>query len=422
MMTLRTLLLLIGLSLATPSAFTESLPAPYLLRDPAVSRTEIAFSYAGDIWIAKRDGGDLRRLTSTGHEARPVFSPDGSQVAFTGDYDGGHGIYIVSAAGGEPRRLTYHPADVAVVGWTPDRTHVLFTSKRAAYARGVTQLYSIPAEGGFAAEVPVGRVSEGALSPDATRLAYVPGMPEQTTWKRYRGGAMKRIQMINLADSRIEGAIPRENSNDSHPMWVGGIIYFLSDRAGPVTLFAYDLNTHAVRQIIKNEGFDIKSASASSDAIVYEQFGSLHLLDLKTGNDRALDLRPTADFAELRPHFQKIELKRIRSAAISPDGSHAVFGVRGEILTVAGQSGEIRNLTNTPSVVERDPAWAPDGRSIAYFSDESGEYALHIRGPAFVPRCANSLSVIHRAFMPLRYGHPTRPGRLYRRSLELLVH
>jgi len=352
---------------------------PLLLRDPSISKSEIAFSYAGNIWVAGRDGKNVRRLTSGGHEGKPVFSPDGSQIAFVGDYDGNRGMYVVPAAGGEPRRLTYHPADGHVVGWTPDGKRILFTSSRAAFAGGVVQLFSVAVEGGFATQVPLARASEASLSGDAMRVAYVPNIQWQRAWKRYRGGQTTPIWITNLADSGVQATIPRDNSNDFNPMWVGDTIYFLSDRSGPVTVFAYDIKSQQVRQVVKNEGLDIKSASAVPDAIVYEQFGSLHLFDLKSGSDHALDIQPVGDLGEVRPHFQKIEPKRIRFSDISPTGARAVFGVRGEILTVPAEKGDIRNLTNTTSVVERDPAWSPDGKSIAYFSDESGEYALHIR-------------------------------------------
>jgi tricorn protease len=352
---------------------------PMLLRDPSVSKTQIAFSYAGNIWIASRDGGNLRRLTSGGHEGRPLFSPDGSQIAFTGDYDGTRGVYVISSSGGEPRRLTYHPADDGVVGWTPDGKRILFASRRTAFADGVVQLFTVPVEGGSATPVPLARASDASFSPDGRHVAYVPYVQWQRAWKRYRGGQTKFIWIANLADSAVQATIPRKNSNDYNPMWVDDTVYFLSDRNGPVTLFSYDLKSQQVKQLVKNDGFDIKSASAASDAIVYEQFGSLHLFDLQSGNDRALDIRPAADLAEVRPHFQKIEPKRIRSADISPTGARAVFAVRGEILTVPAEKGDIRNLTNTTDVVERDPAWSPDGKSIAYLSDESGEYALHIR-------------------------------------------
>src|SRR5436309_11589596 len=354
-------------------------PKPLLLRDPAVSKSQVAFSYAGSIWVVNRDGGNVRRLTGGGHEEKPSFSPDGSQIAFTGDYDGTHGVYVVSAAGGEPRRLTYHPADGDVHGWTPDGKRILFSSFRTAFAGGVIQLFTVPLEGGFATQVPLVRAAEGSFSPDGARIAYVPNLQWQRAWKRYRGGQTKPIWIASLADSSIQAKIPRDDSNDFNPMWVGGTIYFLSDRNGPVTLFSYDFKSQQVRQIAKNYGFDIKSASATADAIVYEQFGSLHLLDLNSGNDRALNIQPVADLAEVRPHFLKIEPRRIRSADISPTGARAVFGVRGEILTVPAEKGDIRNLTNTTAVVERDPAWSPDGKSIAYLSDESGEYALHVR-------------------------------------------
>ena len=147
---------------------------PLLLRDPSVNKTQIAFSYAGSIWIANRDASNVRRLTTGGHEGKPIFSPDGTQVAFTGDYDGTHGVYVVAAAGGVPRRLTFHPEDYDLVGWTPDGKQILFSSGRAAFASGVVQLFSVPLEGGFATQVPLARASEASLSPDGTRIAYVP--------------------------------------------------------------------------------------------------------------------------------------------------------------------------------------------------------------------------------------------------------
>src|SRR5262245_16994994 len=313
---------------------------PLLLRDPSVSKTQIAFTYAGNIWIAGRDAGNVRRLTSGGHEGKPIFSPDGSQIAFTGDYDGNRGVYVVPATGGEPRRLTYHPADFDVVGWTPDGKRVLFSSARTAFAAGVVQLFTVPIEGGFATQLPLARASEASFSQDGTRVAYVPNIQWQEAWKRYRGGQTKPIWIANLADSSIQATIPRNNSNDFNPMWVGDTIYFLSDRNGPVTLFSYNLKSGQVRQIVENESLDIKSAAASSDAIVYEQFGSLHLLDLKTGKARALDIRPVGDLPEVRPHLRKITPSRVHVADLSPDGESAVFAAHGEVLTVsAGKSG-----------------------------------------------------------------------------------
>src|SRR6266568_4957033 len=340
---------------------------PLLLRDPAVSKTQVAFSYAGSIWVANRDGSNVRRLTTGGHEREPSFSPDGSQIAFTGDYDGTHGVYVVSAAGGEPRRLTYHPADGDVHGWTPDGKRILFSSARAAFAGGVVQLFTVPLEGGFATQVPLARAAEGSFSPDGARIAYVPNVQWQRAWKRYRGGQTKPIWIASLADSGTQATIPRDNSNDFNPMWVGDTVYFLSDRNGPVTVFAYDTKSKQVKQVVKNDGLDIKSASACPGTIAYEQFGSLHLLDLASGHDRKLKIDVVGDLTEVRPHFQKIEPRRIRSAAISPTGARALFAARGEILTVPAEKGDIRNLTNTPDVVERDPAWSPDGKSIAYF-------------------------------------------------------
>lgn len=349
---------------------------PLLLQKPAISRTQLVFSYAGDLWIAPREGGEAHRLTvGPGIETDPAFSPDGSLVAFTGEYDGNLDVYVVPASGGVPRRLTWHPDPDQVVGWTPDGKRILFRSPRHSFVR-TTRLFTVPVEGGFPEELPLPMAVQGAFSPDGAHLAYTPLSPAFLTWKRYRGGRTSPIWIADLKDSRIE-KIPRENSNDYFPMWVGDRIYFLSDRNGPFSLFFYDLKSRQVRQALPNSGPDLKSASAGPDAIVYEQFGSLHLYDPKTGRSRRIEIRLAGDLPGVRPRYERVA-RAIRNAGLSPTGVRAVFEARGEILTVPAEKGDIRNLTNTAGVAERDPAWSPDGRRIAYFSDESGEYALHI--------------------------------------------
>jgi tricorn protease len=353
--------------------------SPLLLRYPTVSKAQIVFNYAGDLWTVPRDGGDAHRLTSDiGDEFLPHFSPDGSMIAFTGEYDGNRDVYVVPATGGVPRRLTYHPADEDVAGWTPDGKKILFNSWGNSFMHFEDQLYTVPVDGGFPTQLPIPIAENASISPDGTHVAYVPHPKWELAWKRYHGGQTTPIWILDLKDSSVV-KIPRENSNDDYPMWIGDTIYFLSDRNGPVSLFAYDTKTKQVSEALHSDGLDFKTASAGPGAIVIEQFGAIKLFDLQTHQAKNISIHVSGDIEAVRPHFAKVDVKRVQNFGISPTGARAVFEVWGEIFTVPTDKGDIRNITHSPAVADRDPAWSPDGKSIAYFSDESGEYELTIR-------------------------------------------
>ena len=351
--------------------------SPLLVQKPTLSKTHIVFTYAGDLWSVPRQGGDAVRLTSgSGNETDPAFSPDGTRIAFTGEYDGNVDVFVLPAGGGVPKRLTWHPAPDWVLGWTPDGKRVIFSSPRTAYSR-FAEMFTVPAGGGVEERLPFPSGYEAAMSPDGQSIAYGPIARAFTMWKKYRGGQTTRIWLAKLSDSSVT-KIPRTNSNDFNPMWAGDRVFFLSDRNGPTTLFFYDTKTSQVREAIHNQGLDIKSASLGPDAIVYEQFGGISLYDLKSGETKLVRIRVEGDFAEVRERLVNTG-KRLITPAVSPNGARAVFAGRGDIITVPAEKGDPRDLTNTPGVMEREPQWSPDGKSIAYLSDESGEYALHVR-------------------------------------------
>lgn len=351
-----------------------------MFRQPAVSKDQIAFVYAGDIWLVPKKGGTAVRLTSSpGEESFPRFSPDGTKIAYSASYDGNIDVFVASASGGEPKRLTYHPMADRVIGWTPDGKRVLFASSRESGRQRYNQFYTVSLDGGLPEKLPVPYGEFGTYSPDAKQFVYMPMSQDFRNWKRYRGGWAPDLMLFDLKTFATKN-LTSNPANDAQPMWHGDTIYFLSDRGVNErnNLWAYDVSKNNVRQVTQFSEFDITFPSIGPDSIVFQAGGRLYLLDLASEKPAEIAVQVVTDQTTLRPKTAKVE-SLIQSASVSPTGKRAVFEARGDVLTVPAEFGAVVNVTRSSGVSERYPRWSPDGKTIAYWSDRSGEYELTVR-------------------------------------------
>ncbi len=376
------------LSIAT-SGLAQSLPEGRLLRFPDVSRDKVAFSYGGDLWLVSREGGVAQRITShPGQELFAKFSPDGKWIAFTGQYDRNHNVYIMPAEGGDPKQLTFHPGGDhlnermgihnQVITWTPDSRRIVFLTRRDTFNGWFGRLYSVGIDGGQPEALPLDKGGLTSFSPDGNSIAYNRIFRNFRTWKRYTGGMAQDIWIYDLKANHIE-QMPHTEWTDTFPMWHGDTIYFDSDR-GPehrLNLYSYSLTTHEIKQLTHFTDFDVNWPSLGPDAIVFENAGYLYLFDLNTQQAHKLTIYVPGDRDLARKHWANVS-KVITDFDISPDGKRAVFSARGDIFTVPAKEGSIRNLTRTPGIREKYAAWSPDGRWVAYMSDRTGEDELYI--------------------------------------------
>ena len=373
-------LALISMLSGPASPATENDEGKMLVPHVSVSDPYVVFSYAGDLWRVSRNGGAAEHLTAGPEEDDfPVFAPDGLSVAFSrrgaDDWD----VYTIPVQGGEARRLTWNPeADIARA-WTADGARVLFTSHRDE--ESVFRMYAIGTDESLPVQLPLPQAWDASVSPAGDRIAYVPiSLLHElggTEWRYYRGGRVSRIAIVPLDGGAVEELPPTE-ANDRNPMWVGETIYFVSDRSGTFNLHAYDPRTREIEQLTSYETYGIDDAAAGAGIIVFVQDGHIRVLDTLTRDVTTLEIQVEPDRSELES--RTVDGARfIQSASPSPTGDRIVFGARGEVMVLDVESGVTRNLTNTPGAAERYPVMSPDGKWIAFFSDESGEYQLQVR-------------------------------------------
>ncbi|HQJ74800.1 MAG TPA: PDZ domain-containing protein [Bacteroidota bacterium] len=364
-----------------------------LLRFPNIYGDQIVFAYAGDLFIVSSNGGIARRLTNDiGYEMFPHFSPDGKMIAFTAEYDGNTEVYVMPSDGGIPKRITYTATlkrdDVSdrmgpnniVMGWTKDGKKVIFRSRMKSFNAFKGRIYLANLDGSLPEELPLPHGGFCSFSPDGKKLAYNSVFREFRTWKRYRGGMADDIRIYDFNTKKTE-KITNNNASDIFPMWYGDKIYFISDREENnkrMNLYSYDLVTKETKKLTNFKDYDIKFPSLGDKAIVFENGGYIYKFDLSTEAYSKIPIVIKEDMAKSRGGLIDVN-KNITSIDISPDGKRAVFGARGDVFTIPAKNGVIRNITATSGIHERNSVWSPNGKWIAFISDETGEDEIYIK-------------------------------------------
>ena len=351
-----------------------------LMRYMDVSQKQIAFVYGGDIWLVDKEGGLAYQLTSSpGEESWPKFSPDGETLAYSANYNGNTDIYTLPVTGGIPHRVTYNASADRMIEWHPDGKQILFASARENGVSRLNQFFLVNKEGGLPEKIKIPYGELASFSPEGNKLAYITKITENYPFKRYRGGMTSDIIIYDFTTNSTE-RITTDEANDGKPTWLGDRVYFLSDRDENMRLniWVYDTKTKQKSQITSYTDFDISFLSAGPGELIYEMGGDLFLMDINSMNSEKVDVSVISDLSLEMPTSKDVS-RLIFNMTASPGGKRVIFEARGELFNVPVKDGYTINLTRSSGAFDQSPAWSPDGKYIAYWSDKSGEYEIYLQ-------------------------------------------
>ena len=364
------------------------------MTQPTLHGRTLVFVSEGDLFTTSLEAPGVdgpttaHRLTShVGRESHPRLSPDGRWLAFTAEYGGNADVFVMPANGGAPTQLTFHPDSDEVVGWSSDGGEVLFRSGRA-HPHGRPELWRVDRRGSMPTIFRFGDCSMAAPSSSDGRMAFCRWTNEDWNWKNYRGGTAPEIWLGDPASNTFSN-LTRNDANDLFPVWSGSSdeprIQFLSDRTGTPNIWSMNPDGTGLLPLTQLDGsgagaagFDMRflagDADPGSNRLVFEQAGSIGILDPATG----VITRPRIHLSSDRPlrrdrHVPAIE--HLEAMSLSPSGDRLAFIARGEVFSMELEQGLVRRVTSASGIRRRGLAFLGEDR-LVLISDAAGEEQL----------------------------------------------